>query len=104
MQNFAPLGFSVEQLSQCIEIGKSQLLWLDNLAAVVMSARVNVSPTRYSRPLSVSLRLVRILVTVSRLCSSSNGEYLYFSAKYFPLFCASGSLMRSRRPVIITRP
>src|SRR6266481_6422740 len=35
MQNFAPLGFSVEQLSQCIEIGKSRLLWLDNLAAVL---------------------------------------------------------------------
>ena len=32
-----------------------------------MSARVNVSPTRYWRPLSVSLRLGKILAAVSLL-------------------------------------
>src|SRR5260370_29705669 len=36
MQNFAPSGFSVEQLSQRIEIGKSRLLRLDHLAAIVL--------------------------------------------------------------------
>src|SRR5712672_3224535 len=45
MQNFAPLGFSVEQLSQCIEIGTSRLLWLDNLAAVLFVHLV--SPGEY---------------------------------------------------------